>query len=182
MKKTAILLILIIIASCAAGCAESRKTAVYETPGYSITMPENFDAQTVEGAESCFDGRNQMLVVYKETFEELSVVGLSEASDIEEYISLVLRSNGMVQSDLKTRGDYDYIAYTAEVDGKEHFFLATMRKGWDGFYMFTFIGDADDRSSLEETFLEYADTIIMKKGQPSAETKGYLRSSIRIDL
>ena len=165
MKKTALLLILAIIVSCVGGCSESRKTALYETPDYSITMPENFDEETVEGAESCFNGRNQMLVVYKETFDELSVVGLSELSDIDEYVSLVLRSNGMVQSDLKTRGDYDYITYTAEADGHEHFFLATMRKGWDGFYMFTFIGDAADSSSLEETFLEYADTIIMKESQ-----------------
>ena len=175
MKKTAMQLTIIIIASYLAGCAGSRKTAVYETPGYSITMPDNFEAETVEGAESCFDGRNQMLVVYKETFEELAVVGLNEVSDIDEYVSLVLRSNGMVQSDLKTRGDYDFITYTAEVNGKDHFFLTTMRKGWDGFYMFTFIGNADDRSSLEESFLEYADTITMKEGQPLEGTAGYLR-------
>ena len=65
------------------------------------------------------------------------------------------------QSDIQSydNGKYLYITYEGTVNGKTYFYVSTMHKGPDAFWLCSFACDMKNKDTYESRFLGWANTI-----------------------
>lgn len=129
----------------------------FSVEGMTITLTKAFDEESYQGFTQCYESSSVAVFTLKEEFTLMA--GLEDYT-LEDYASLVVQNNGMDESALKTENGILYFDYTAQGgDGDEYYYLATIHKSGDAFWLIQFATPASNEDSLHDQFLTWAATV-----------------------
>ncbi len=156
-KKVLYLLILIMVA--VTGCAllePEEKT--FKDKGMSITLTDEFTEKDLVSTTVYFESMDAIVTGLKEEFSTLEAAGLGKDSTALDYAKAVT-TNNQKDSEIKTEDGLTYFTYTSDVNGKTYFYIATVYKSNDAFWLFNFACDNSDKEKFESTFKTWAKSV-----------------------
>ena len=156
MKRLGIY-ILVIFTFCMllTGC---NKTKTYTSHGMSIDLPIGFYEKSLASATVYLESQTAIITGLKETYTTLSQVGLDDSSSLTDYLELVLENNQKTES-LKEDDNLVYFTYEATVNDKNFFYTTVGYKTSDGFWLFNFACEVENKDIYASKFLEWAKTV-----------------------
>lgn len=129
----------------------------FSVEGMAITLTEAFEEESYQGFTQCYESSSVAVFTLKEAFTLMA--GLEDYT-LEDYASLVVQSNNMDDSVLKTENGILYFDYTAQGgDGDEYYYLATLHKGPDAFWLIQFATPASNDEKLRDQFISWAASV-----------------------
>lgn len=157
MKKK-ILLLIGIVSILLCGCTEKITEKKYENEYFSITMQDGFYEKDLAAATVYYESNEVLLSALKENFEELEIVNIGENSTIEEYAQAVMENNKMA-FELQNNNGLSYFTYEKEISGKKYFYLSSIFKTDDAFWLVSFACFSKEKDIYESTFIDWLNTI-----------------------
>lgn len=123
----------------------------FSVAGMTITLTKAFDEESYQGFTQCYESSSVAVFAMKEEFTLMA--GLEDYT-LEDYGLLVVQSNGMDESALKTENGVYYFEYTAEGgDGDSYYYMATIHKSGDAFWLIQFATPASNQETLHDQLL-----------------------------
>lgn len=137
--------------------AEDGEPKTFACEGMQITLTDAFSESEFEGYTVCYDSKDAAVFVLKEPFSLLD--GL-ENYTLEQYGQLVLNANGMSDFELQTYEGLTYFEYEATgSDNNEYYYISTLHKAGDAFWLIQFSVRADDAEELIPSVLQWAKSV-----------------------
>lgn len=130
--------------------------------GFSITVDEDLYKSEYVSFTYYYESQKVRIGVLKEEFDILKSIGLDGNTTLDEYAEVIASgSEADNESGIQSyeNGKYLYITYEATVNGKTYFYVSTMHKGPDAFWLCTFACDVNNKELYENRFLSWAGTI-----------------------
>ena len=160
-RKGIVILVLAFILGIGIGLAKNNVYTVkdqdFSVAGMTITLADNFKEIDHDGFTRCYESKSVAVLTLKEEFTLMP--GLEDYT-LEEYAELVLTANGMTMSDLKEEDGILYFSYIAQGgSGQDYYYVATLHKGNDGFWLIQFATPATNESKLHDQFIDWAETV-----------------------
>lgn len=129
----------------------------FSAEGMTITLNDQFDEVSYEGFTQCFESKSVAVFTLKEDFSLMP--GLEDYT-LEDYADLVLSANGMLPEELKEEDGILYFDYVTQGgDGEDYYYLATLHKGSDAFWLIQFATPASNQDKLHDQFIDWAETV-----------------------
>lgn len=144
-------LVLLLIVGCS-------NTKVFEEKDLKITLSNSFKKGELESVTYYYESDEALVTALKESFEDLSIVGISKDSTIEDYVKLIIESNEK-DDHYELKGNYAYFEYEATVDGSDFYYIAVTYKGKDAFWLVNFMCTKEDKNNYKNKFLDWADSV-----------------------
>ncbi len=144
-------LVLLLIVGCS-------NTKVFEEKDFKITLSNSFKKGELESVTYYYESDEALVTALKESFEDLSIVGISKDSTIEDYVKLIIESNEK-DDHYELKGNYAYFEYEATVDGSDFYYIAVTYKGKDAFWLVNFMCTKEDKNNYKNKFLDWADSV-----------------------
>ena len=144
-------LVLLLIVGCS-------NTKVFEENDFKITLSNSFKKGELESVTYYYESDEALVTALKESFEDLSIVGISKDSTIEDYVKLIIESNEK-DDHYELKGNYAYFEYEATVDGSDFYYIAVTYKGKDAFWLVNFMCTKEDKNNYKNKFLDWADSV-----------------------
>lgn len=125
--------------------------------GFSITLTEAFNEETIEGRK-VFSSKTDVVAYLRE--KQTGIIDLS-ALTIEEYSDLVKKNNGfMKDAELSETDGIYYMEYdNVGADGKTYTYLTTFYKTSDSFWIIQFATRKSDYEARRSQFIEWSKTV-----------------------
>ena len=158
MKKYIKILSIVLLVLVICGCSllkESEKT--YTANGISITMKKGFYEKDYVSLTTYFESEDAIFTALKESFTDLEEAGLSANSTLNEYIQAVKEGNQLDTEIIEDDGLL-YMTYEKEISNKDFFYLATVYKTDDAFWLINFACESKNKNTLKPQFLKWAKT------------------------
>lgn len=156
-----ILVLLGVFALILCGCDQKIKEKEYENNHFKITMQEGFYEKDLAAATIYYESSNVLFTSIKESFEDLAIVGLDKDSTIDEYAKVVM-ANNKAEYDLQEKNDITYFTYEKEIQGKEFYYLTSIFKTNDAFWLISFGCESKNKEIYESNFIKWLNTISFK--------------------
>ena len=129
----------------------------FSAAGMTITLNDQFDEVSYEGFTQCFESKSVAVFTLKEDFSLMP--GLEDYT-LEDYADLVLSANGMLPEELKEEDGILYFDYVTQGgDGEDYYYVATLHKGSDAFWLIQFATPAGNQDKLHDQFIDWAQTV-----------------------
>ena len=157
LKTFSLIFVCILLIGCGSDSSEIKEKT-YTSNGLSITMKEGLLEKTNENFEVYFETSDMIFMGNKETFEELSIINLDANSTLDEYLDLIISVNGESSGKLKD-GDLNYFTYEREVNGNKFFYVGSVYKANDAFWLCNFACAYSDKDTYEDLFIKWAKTV-----------------------
>lgn len=141
-----------------AGCDFEVKDKTYTSSGLTVTMEDGMFEKDLASATVYYEGTSVIMSGLKETFDALSVVNLGKESTIADYIKVVEKNNGST-FDVKEEDGITYFTYEKEISGKSFFYLASVYKTDDAFWLVNFGCETKNKDKYEQKFIKWAKTV-----------------------
>lgn len=137
--------------------AEEKK---FSNNGFNIMLNSQFEESSTEGATVCYACESAIVMSNKETFEQLSQIGLDSNSTLYDYANCVFQNNGQ-DFELYESPDGSYLCfnYQATVDDNNIYYFAVINKGSDAFWITNFGCLYEYAEQYQPIFESWADTI-----------------------
>ncbi len=146
-----LLLVLFLIVGCSS-------TKVFEEKDFKITLPNSFKKGDLESVNYYYESNDALVTALKESFEDLSTLGISKDSTIEDYVKLIIESNEK-DDHYELKDNYAYFEYEATVEDNDFYYIAVTYKGKDAFWLVNFMCTKEDKSYYKKKFFEWADSV-----------------------
>lgn len=156
-KKVLYLLLLIVVAVTGCALLEPEKKT-FTDKGMSITLTDDFTEKDLVSTTVYFESMDAVVTGLKEEFSTLEEAGLTKDSTVEDYAKAVAYNNKK-EDEIKTEDGLTYFTYTSDVNGKTYFYIASMYKSNDAFWLFNFACDSSDQEQFENTFKTWAKSV-----------------------
>lgn len=123
----------------------------------TISLPGSFSKKDMEGQTAYFESPTAIVTVLKETYDELSEVGLniSEDSTLNDYAQIIIDGNGL-DSSFEDKDGVKCFKYEQTVSGSDFSYLATVTKGPDAFWLVQFACESKNYDKFEGDFIKWA--------------------------
>ena len=131
---------------------------MFEENDFKITLSNSFKKGELESVTYYYESDEALVTALKESFEDLSIVGISKDSTIEDYVKLIIESNEK-DDHYELKGNYAYFEYEATVDGSDFYYIAVTYKGKDAFWLVNFMCTKEDKNNYKNKFLDWADSV-----------------------
>lgn len=159
MKKNIKLLVLVLLVVLIAGCSLLKEKAkTYSTNGISVTMTDGFALKDLEGVTVYLEGDDAIFTALKEDFSTLEPYGITSASTLKEYASAIVDGNSLTTT-IEEKDGLTYFTYTKEISGNSFYYLATVYKTDNAFWLINFACESKGKDTFEPRFLEWAKTV-----------------------
>lgn len=161
-KKGIIILIPVIIISAIIGYLISPSLSIntyspktFTVEGMLITLTDEFTEINMDGFTSCFNSKNIAVFTIKESF---SLIDGFEDYTIEQYADIVIKNNNKDPESLKQENGLTYFEYSFlnPNDNVTYYYLTTLYKSDDAFWMVTFSCNDKQQEKYRETFIDWA--------------------------
>lgn len=157
-RKGILILIIAFILGMIIGLGRSRivDEKDFSVEGMTITLNDEFQRQSYEGFTQCFESKAVAVLTLKEAFSLMP--GLEDYT-LQDYAELVISTNG-VTSELKEEQGVLYFAYVTQGgDGEDYYYVTTLHKGTDAFWLIQFTTPASNQEKLHDRFIDWAATV-----------------------
>ena len=129
----------------------------FSVEGMTITLNEEFSRTNYEGFTQCFESKAVAVFTLKEAFSLMP--GLEDYT-LRDYADLVVSANGMSSAELKEEQGILYFAYVTQGgDGEDYYYVATLHKGSDAFWLIQFATPASNQEKLHDRCIDWAATV-----------------------
>lgn len=129
----------------------------FSAEGMNITLTDAFDEENYQGFTQCYESRSVLVSTLKEEFTLMP--GLEDYT-INDYAELVCQSNRVDSSELENEQGivfFDYV--TRGDDGKDYYYMVTMHKGNDAFWLIQFATPESNQDKMYDQFLSWAASV-----------------------
>lgn len=158
MKK--ILVVLCAFVSCIllGGCAFGNQEKTYSSHGISVTMNKGFVEKSIMSQTAYFQGTDALFTALKEDFDTLALIDLGSKSTKKDYAEAVVKNN---KADYKVieKDDLTYFEYEKSISGKDYYYLASVYKTDDAFWLVNFACEKANKEKYESIFKRWAKTV-----------------------
>jgi len=172
MKKILYFLFATILIITISGCSEKKedntnkdkdttteeKNKTYSSHGASIVLPNNFYEKNLASATAYFESTKAILMFLKEDLSSLATINIGKNSTLGDYANAVLANNEMT-AEVKDHANFKYFTYEKSNNGKDFFYVSTLFKANDAFWLVTFACEKKDQNFYQTEFLKWAETI-----------------------
>ena len=159
MKKILKLLTILTLVIFTTACDLSVEEE-FKEDNFKITLTDDFYKQDNLNSTYYYESSNVGVTATLEEFSELTEVGLTKDSSLEDYTKVIEYANNETYEIKKSNnGKYLYFDYTAKANGKEYYYISTTYKGNTGFWLVTFFCELKNKETLTPKILKYADSI-----------------------
>lgn len=160
MKKLLNILFCSLLVVCLSACSllgPSNKD--FTTNGMTITLTDEFYEKENVSFTKLYQSEKAIVSILKEEFD--LVPEMNKDTSLEEYSTAVLAANNLTDKKLNksTNGKYNYFEYERTANGNDFYYIGTVYKGTDAFWLINFACLQDDKDNFKETFLNWADTV-----------------------
>lgn len=135
--------------------ATANAAQEFSGSGMTITLTKAFDEASYQGYTQCYESREAVVFMLK---EEFALVPGFEDYTLEEYAELVLYANDF-DSEIKTENGVMYFTYTSTPDGTPFYYMATLHKSGDAFWLIQFAAPESMMDKYHPLFLEWAASV-----------------------
>ena len=135
---------------------DNAEPKTFTAEGMSITLNENFSEEELENFTVCYGSRREVVICLKEPF---TLLAGSENYTLEQYGQLVLQTNGMTDFQVQTQDGITYFEYESETDQGTFYYLCTLHKATDAFWMIQFAVDSDEAEAAIPDFFTWAKSV-----------------------
>ena len=135
---------------------ENVEPKTFTAEAMSITLNENFSEEELENFTVCYGSRREVVICLKEPF---TLLAGSENYTLEQYGQLVLQTNGMTDFQVQTQDGITYFEYESETDQGTFYYLCTLHKATDAFWMIQFAVDSDEAEAAIPDFFTWAKSV-----------------------
>ena len=140
-----------------AGCTATGQPKDFSSQGMTITLTDEFKSSSYEGFTLGYESKSAVMFALKEDF---SVFPGFEDYSLEDYARLVADANQVDFSSLLTGQDFLYYSFINQgSDGSDYYYVATMFKGTDAFWLIQFATPAADQDKMHDQFLTWAASV-----------------------
>ncbi len=160
MKKLLCIAIsLVLVLSMLTACAVKPKDFTWN--GLSITLDNSFRTLEVDSESASYACYRKVYVVVitYETFEDLTDVGYDPDMTVQDYGELSIEANEL-DSTVQTENGVTYYTYTADIDGTEFTYMATIHSMGNAFWMVQFSTETDRFEKAKPQFMTWAKTVV----------------------
>ena len=166
MKRIFKSFLLLIVCLSLGACSCFKKEKTYSGNGMSITMEDGFYEKEIVAATYYLESTSAIMHALKEEFQTL----LPSSTTLQRYATMV-QNNNRLESEVSSREneEYLYFEYEKTANGKDFFYLATVHKADDSFWLIQFACSQDDKEDYKDKFLKWADTITFDNQDNSHE-------------
>ena len=128
----------------------------FTSAGLTITLTDEFSEVEQEGFPVCFGTKDVAVITVKEEFSLME--GLGDKT-LDEYGDLFLQNNTFNNMRKFTEGERTYVEYEATPDGDHFYYLGSLYKTDDSFWIVYFAVAMDKKGDYVDTFKEWASTV-----------------------
>ncbi len=151
-------IVALVISFFLAGCEFNVPDKDYDLKGIKVTLEEGLKEQELEGQTLYLQGLDIEFSALKETFEDLSKSDITKDSTETDYAKKVIESNKL-NSEIITKDDTTYFTYEKELNGKKYFYLASVHKSDDAFWLIHYACLSKNKEKYEPKFLTWDKTV-----------------------
>lgn len=152
LLKTFILATTIIVLT---GCSTEK---IYKYNGIKVTMAKGLFYRPHENADFYYENNNLFVIGIKETFEELLELDINHETTIEEYVNEVFLNSGQSYDLIKDENLY-YYTYEYEINNHNYYYVSTIHKSYDSFWVLNFACRSDDKDKYHALFIKWGKSI-----------------------
>lgn len=129
----------------------------FSAEGMTITLTDAFDEESYEGFTQCYESRSVAVFTLKEEFTLMP--GLKDYT-LDDYAQLVAETNQVDPSDLENKQGVVFFDYVTQgSDGKDYYYMVTLHKGSDAFWLVQFATPVSNQNKLYAQFLSWAGSV-----------------------
>lgn len=150
--KMLLLPILIIILT---GCS-SEKT--YKHNGIEIKMMRGLFYKNHTTATIYYENNDIFVIGLQEKFEDLYELDMNNETKIEDYIQEVFLNREESYDVIKDDNLY-YYTYEYEINNKTFYYVSTIHKSYDSFWICNFACKKDEKDKYHDLFIKWAKSI-----------------------
>lgn len=158
-KKAAVFLLIALTAVLLCGCGSNPKN--FTVNDMTITLTDAFKQSKMNDFDAYIVSEDVTFSIKIENASDLEYQGY-EIAGLEDYANEICALNGIKTENLKQRGQYYYFSNSATISGAKYTYLHCMLKHNSNYWICEFVCKAKDYKSLEETMLQWADSIVFK--------------------
>ncbi len=163
MKRRIGIIVLLVCCVLLGGCFNKTvKQKEYSSHGFTIKMEDGMDEKDLATATAAFVNDKVVVTVLKEEFSILEAIDINKDSKIEDYAKAVVKNN-KADYELKEKDGLYYFEYEKAVNGKDFYYLATLYKSDDAFWLVNFACEKSNKSNYQDSFMEWAKTVTFDK-------------------
>lgn len=164
MKKKSIgVIFLMLCCVLLGGCFNNTvKQKEYSSNGFHVKMEDGMYEKDLATATAAFMNDKVVVTALKEEFSILEAIDINKDSKIEDYANAVIKNN-KADYELKEKDGLSYFEYEQTVNGKDFYYLATLYKSDDAFWLVNFACEKSNKDSYQEAFMEWAKTVTFDK-------------------
>lgn len=153
IKLFVIVLFLVTLTACS-----NEKT--YKNEGISITMTKGLFYKQHETADIYYENNEIFVIGLKEKFEDLYELDINNKTTIEEYVDEIFLNRQESFELIKDENLY-YYTYEYEVNDNTYYYVSTIHKGKDGFWICNFACNKNDKEKYHDLFIKWGKTITL---------------------
>lgn len=157
LKYFSILLLVVLLTGCSF-LKEEEKT--YKVNGIKITMANDMIEKDLVSQTAYLEGNEVIFTALKETLTDLNQVGITEESSLKDYANLILTGNKLDAKLIEDEtNNITYFTYEKEISGKNFYYLASVYKTNDAFWLTNIACEKKNEEKYKDKFLKWASTI-----------------------
>ena len=131
-------------------------TKEFSSNGLNITLNENFKEVKQEGFTVAYECYNVAVMALKEPFT--IAPGAADLS-LQEYGNMVIETNGLSNSSLKTVESLTCFEYEATPEDTTYYYFAAVYKSDDAFWLINFATKKSDKNEYYPQMVEWARSV-----------------------
>lgn len=159
IKTSTILLLIALLSTFLYGCSSNPKN--FTVDEMTITLTEDFRQSKMSGFDAYIVSDDVTFSVKIENSSDLEYQGY-EIANLKDYADEICALNDIDTGNLQQRGQYYYFSNSATVSGAKYTYLHCMLKYNSDYWICEFVCKAKDFKNLEESMLEWADSIVFE--------------------
>lgn len=129
----------------------------FSEAGMTITLTNAFDEESYPGFTQCYESKSVAVFTLKEDF---SLAPGLEDYTLEEYAALVVQNNQVDPSELENAQGVVFFDYVTQgSDGQDYYYMVTMHKGNDAFWLVQFATPESNQDKIYDQFLTWAASV-----------------------
>lgn len=160
MKKYIKYIVIFLVIAIATGCnLFDKNEKTYSSKGITVTMKDDFYEKTNIAHTLYLESSDVIFLADKESFSMLEeYFDIDKDSTLDEYEEIIKTVN-QFDDDFKKDENLVYTTYERSVENNDYFYLMSIYKSDDAFWLVNFACLKEDKDKYESNFIKWAKTV-----------------------
>lgn len=157
-RKIFVSLLALVMCFTLGGCVFGSKNKTYTSHGISVTMNDKFQEKSIVSQTVYLESTEAIFSALKEDFSALESINLGKSASLNDYAKAVVANNN-ADYEIKEEDGLTYFEYEKTVSGKDFYYLASVYKSDDAFWLINFASETSNKGKYQPLFKRWAKTV-----------------------